>query len=90
MHVHLEAPRAGDGADNAYRVTVFFQHFSLLNVQFQVLANAFDAIGRKAVALALEHIVQGFALLVHGLADVVLVDFLGDKPTADGAATEVA
>ena len=90
VHVHLKAARAGDGAHNAHGIAVLFQDFSLLNVQFQVFANAFDAVGRQAVALALEHFVQRFALLVHGLAHVVLVDFLGDKATADGASAEVA
>ena len=62
----------------------------MLDVQLKVLADALDALGRQAVALAVEHLVQRLALLVHGLAHVVLVDLLGDKAAADGAPAEVA
>ena len=90
VHVHLKAARAGDGAHNAHGVAVLFQDCALLDVQFQVFANALDALGRQAVALAVEHLVQRVALLVHGLTHVVLVDFLGDKAAADSASAKVA
>ena len=90
VHVHLEAARAGDGAHDAHGVAVFLQDLALLDVQLKVLADALDAIGRQAVTLAVEHLVQRFALLVHGLAHVVLVDLFGDKATADGAPAEIA
>ena len=90
VHVHLEAARAGDGAHDAHGVAVFLQDLALLDVQLKVLVDALDAIGRQAVALAVEHLVQRLALLVHGLAHVVLVDLLGDKAAADGAPAEVA
>ena len=77
-------------APDAHGVAVFLQDLALLDVQLKVLADALDTLGRQAVPLAVEHLVQRFALLVHGLAHVVLVDLLGDKAAADGAPAEIA